>query len=80
MTIPSEVRRALGIGQPDRVFVVLDGKEVRIEHEAFSVDSILGSLPRRPGQPYLDSRAEVEEAMEEAAEELGPRGGHRDLH
>ncbi|MGH2548245.1 MAG: hypothetical protein ACRDHN_02590 [Thermomicrobiales bacterium] len=38
-----------------------------------SVASLFGSLPSRPGQPYLDSREEVTEAMEEAAEKLGPK-------
>lgn len=80
MTLPSEVRKALGIGAPGRIFILLDGKEARIEHEEFTVESIMGSLPRRPGQRYLDSREEVQYAMEEAAEALGPRGARRDLH
>jgi hypothetical protein len=74
------VRDALGIKAPDRIFIVLEGNEARIEHDAFTVDSLLGSLPPRSGQPYLDSRAEVTEAMEEAVEALGPRGDEHGLH
>jgi bifunctional DNA-binding transcriptional regulator/antitoxin component of YhaV-PrlF toxin-antitoxin module len=73
MTIPSEVRDALGIDTPDRIFIVLEGNQARIEHDALTVDTIMGSFPRRADQPYLGSREEVDEAMEEAAEALGPR-------
>ncbi|CAN5628242.1 hypothetical protein BH09CHL1_BH09CHL1_12840 [soil metagenome] len=74
MTLPSEARKLLGIETPDRLIVVLSGGHVSIEREEMSVASLFGSLPRRPGQPYLDSREEVTAAMEEAAEKLGPQG------
>lgn len=74
MTLPSEARKLLGVETPDRLVVVLSGGHVSIEREQMSVASLFGSLPRRPGQPYLDSREEVTAAMEEMAAEIARSG------
>src|SRR3712207_456519 len=66
VTVPAEVRRHLGVGTPAKVAFVIDGDEVRLKPVAFTLDTVFGSVPARPGTSP-DFEREIEEAKEEAA-------------
>ena len=66
VTIPSEVRKHLGVGTPDKVAFVIEGDSVRLKSVAFTLDTVFGSIPARPGTSP-DFEREIEEAKEEEA-------------
>ncbi len=66
VTIPSEVRTHLGVGAPDKVAFVIEGDGVRLKPVAFTLDTVFGSIPARPGTSP-DFEREIEEAKEEEA-------------
>lgn len=69
VTIPAEVRRALGIHPPDKVIFKIDGSEVRLVPAAFTLDTAFGSVRALPGaSPDLDDQ--IRQAKEERAEGL----------
>ena len=63
VTIPSAVRRCLGIGLPGNVTFEIDGDVVRIARERYTVDSLFGFLPSLP------DGMTIEEAIELAKDE-----------
>ncbi len=64
VTVPAEVRRHLGIGTPDKVVFVIEGEDVRLKPVAFTLDTVFGSIPARPGTS-ADFEQEIEEAKVE---------------
>ena len=66
VTIPSEVRKHLGVGTPDKIAFVIEGDSVRLKPVAFTLDTVFGSIPARTGTSP-DFEREIEEAKEEEA-------------
>ncbi len=66
VTVPAEVRRHLGVGTPDKVVFVIEGEDVRLKPVAFTLDTLFGSIPARPGMS-ADFELEIEEAKEDEA-------------
>lgn len=65
ITLPSEVRRRLGVGALDKVaFVFRDEGIVEIRTPQFDLESILGSIPALPGES-VDLDREIAAATEE---------------
>ncbi len=65
VTIPSEVRKHLGISHQDWViFVVTDEGRVEIRPARFTLDSVRGIVPARPGRESIDFDDQIEEAIE----------------
>ncbi|MDP9365982.1 MAG: AbrB/MazE/SpoVT family DNA-binding domain-containing protein [Chloroflexota bacterium] len=67
VTVPAEVRRRLGVDQ-GKVIFVLDDDEIRLRPARFTLDTVLGSLDPLPGTTTEDFEAQIEDAMEDAAE------------
>ena len=74
IVIPSRLRDLLGIEADSRIQFILDGGEVRmvvIPHSPYTLETVLGSVPGRPGMS-VDFDDEIEEAIEDAmAEKYG---------
>lgn len=67
VTIPSEVRKELGVGTRDKIAFVLDDGGVRIRPVKFpTLESVFGSVPHLGRPTTADLDAEIEDAMEEA--------------
>lgn len=73
ITIPVEIRRSLGIGEGDRVALVLDGDEVRLAPSAGVVARTAGIL--KTGAPPLSAEVLRETAERAVAEEVAARSG-----
>jgi AbrB family looped-hinge helix DNA binding protein len=70
-TIPSEVRRHLGVATPDQVaFVVDDDGRVELRPARFTLEAIRGIVPPLPGRETIDFEDQIEEAMEAEAERI----------
>ena len=66
ITIPSDIRRQLGVGPSDKVsFEVTDDGHVELRPVRFTLDSVLGSLPALPNES-IDLDREIAEAQEAA--------------
>lgn len=70
VTIPVEVRNRLGIARGQKVVFLIEGNEVRLKPERFTLESVFGSVPALPGQETDDFEDQIEEAMEEEAERI----------
>ena len=44
VTIPAEVRRALGVNPGDKVTFTIDGDEVRLKPSFFTLETVFGSV------------------------------------
>lgn len=65
VTIPADVRKHLGVGEPDKVaFVIEEDGSVQLRPAQFTLESVLGALPALPGES-IDLEREIEEATEE---------------
>jgi antitoxin PrlF len=67
VTIPSEVRKELGVGTRDKIAFVIENGDVRLRPIKYpTLESVFGSVPAlgRPTTDDLD--AEIEEAIEDA--------------
>ena len=70
VTIPAEIRRALGVGPRDRVAFVLDGNVVRLQRAESVTDRTAGALKGyfpRPPLSAEEERARFEEGVAEEA-------------
>jgi AbrB family looped-hinge helix DNA binding protein len=67
VTIPSEVRKELGVGTSDKIAFILDDGDVRIRPVKFpTLESVFGSVPSLGRPTTADLDAEIEGAIEEA--------------
>lgn len=66
VTIPIEVRRALGLEPNDKVEFVLEGDEARLRKRTSRVRDLAGSLPPLP--PGMSVDQAIAEAKEERAQ------------
>jgi antitoxin PrlF len=67
VTIPADIRRALGIKEGDKVAFVLEDKQVKLTKKGSVVEQTAGAL--RSDQPALTPREERKAAEEAIAEE-----------
>lgn len=75
VTIPVEIRRALGIKKGDRVAFVMEKDEVRLVRRGSVVERNFGIV--KSSQPPLTAKEEREVAEEAIAEEAVRRMGSR---
>lgn len=65
VTIPADVRRHLGVGEPDKVaFVIQEDGTVQLRPAQFTLESVLGGIKALPGES-IDLDREIEEATAE---------------
>lgn len=69
VTIPREVRERLGLATPDSVTFVLDDEGVRLQPTTRTLEGLYGAVPAHPGDSTSDFEAEIDEAMDELADE-----------
>ncbi len=70
VTIPVEIRRRLGIAPTDRVAFVVDREgKVEFRPAKYTLEDVRGIVPPLPGRQTADFDDQIEEAMEEMAEE-----------
>jgi AbrB family looped-hinge helix DNA binding protein len=69
VTLPSGVRKHLGIGVSDKVTFVVDDHGVHLKPARLTLMDLFGSVPGRPGDSP-DLVREIDEAMDERAAEI----------
>ncbi len=65
VTVPAEVRRRLGVGPHDKLSFVIDGTDVVVRPAAFTIETVLGSVPALRGDSDMDFKRIAEEAWED---------------
>lgn len=75
VTIPSEVRRLLGITPPQKVAFEIDGNDVRLVSAGPSLKEVFGAV--RPSSKPEDFERLTQEAWEEKAKRTVDRAGTR---
>ena len=72
VTIPAEVRRALGVKPRDKVAFTIEDGQVRLAAASFSLESVYGSVKpsRRPEDLDEVARTAKEAKAEQTAQEL----------
>lgn len=73
VTVPADVRRALGLHEGDRVSFFLKNGEVRLTKAESVTDRTAGSL-RNPGVPFRGLKAERDAFERGVAEEVAREG------
>jgi AbrB family looped-hinge helix DNA binding protein len=73
VTIPSEVRRHLGIGTPGRVAFVVEDGTVRLQPVSLTLQDLYGSVPALPGRETGDFDDLIDEAMQARADRVVER-------
>jgi AbrB family looped-hinge helix DNA binding protein len=68
VTLPSEVRRLLGVGPRDRVMFTIEGPRVTITPEPFTIDWLFGSI-----KPVAGAPTEIDEQIRLANEDQAER-------
>jgi len=68
ISIPAQIRKALGVGALDKVaFVISDDGTVELRQPTYTLESVLGSIKGIPGES-LDLDSEIEKAVSEEIE------------
>ena len=72
VTIPAEVRRALGVKHRDKVAFTIEDGEVRLAPASFTLESVYGSVkPSKKPEDFEEiSRAAKDEKAERTVREL----------
>lgn len=70
VTIPREVRRRLGVDTPDKVAFVLDDEGVHLKPVPLTLEGLFGSVPPLPDRETVDFEEVIDEAMQEAANQI----------
>lgn len=76
ITVPVDVRRELGVKAADRITFVVDEQGVHIRPTTRTVRDLFGRFHAPPNQS-LDLDREIEDAMEERADEIARRLGRQ---
>jgi antitoxin PrlF len=66
VTIPAEVRKALGLKKRDKVNFVIDGEQILLRRPRFTIETAYGSV--KPLNPPVDWREVEQAAKDEVAE------------
>lgn len=70
VTIPADVRKALGVAEGDRVSFVVDGNNVRLVNAAvFAMQLLQGELKGEAERTNLDSDDEINKLVKEIRSE-----------
>lgn len=70
VTIPADVRKALGVAEGDRVSFVVDGNNVRLVNAAvFAMQLLQGELKGEAERTNLDSDNEIDKLVKEIRSE-----------
>ena len=70
VTIPADVRKALGVAEGDRVSFVVDGNNVRLVNAAvFAMQLLQGELKGETERTNLDSDDEIDKLVKEIRSE-----------
>lgn len=70
VTIPADVRKALGVAEGDRVSFVVDGNNVRLVNAAvFALQLLQGELKGEAERTNLDSDDEIDKLVKEIRSE-----------
>jgi len=70
ITVPTEVRRRLGVGASDSIgFFFTKSRAIEVRKPRFDLESIIGPVPALPGAS-LDFEREIEEATAEEAQQV----------
>jgi AbrB family looped-hinge helix DNA binding protein len=78
VTIPAEIRKHLGIGAGAKVAFVVNGEgDVVVRPARYTLASVRGIVPALPGRETIDFDDQIEEAMEDLAEQIVARMGGR---
>ena len=70
VTVPAEVRRHLGLKPGDKLAFAIDGDQVRLQPARFTLESVFGSVEPLSGEGAEDFDRQIEEAMDERAEQI----------
>ena len=70
VTVPSAVRKVLGLKPRDRITFEVSGNQVTIRPAAPSLSSLAGSIPPFPGSTDRDIERYIEEANEDHADSV----------
>ena len=74
ITVPAELRKALGLRQGDKVVLSLHGKEARLTRAGSVVDRTAGIFRQSKPAPTAEQlRDDAERAISESAEERSGR-------
>ena len=63
VTLPSDVRKRLGVAPSDKVAFVIDDEGIRLRPVTRTVASLYGSVPALPGRETADFEDQIEEAL-----------------
>lgn len=77
VTIPSLVRRHLGVGTPDKIAFVIDDDGVHLMPVPLTLDDFYGSVPALPGRETVDFEDQITEAMDAEADRIVREMGSR---
>lgn len=71
VTIPSAIRRHLGVGTPDKIaFVLDDDGQVALRPARLTLQALRSVVPPIPGHSAADFEDQIEEALEEEAQRI----------
>lgn len=70
LTLPSAVRKRLGLHTGDQISIVIEGDRVELQRIHHTIDSVRGSIPVLPGVETGDFDNLIDEAMEKHATEF----------
>lgn len=77
VTIPSLVRRHLGVGTPDKIAFVIDDDGVHLMPAPLTLDDLYGSVPALAGRETIDFEDQIAEAMDAEADRIVREMGGR---
>jgi len=69
VSLPSRVRRELGLRSNDKVVFTIEDGQVRLEPVRFTAETLSGSIPAIPGTTTEDFERQIAAAMSDAADE-----------
>jgi len=76
ITLPSAVRKRLGLSKGDKVAFVIEGADVRLKPVPRTVSSLYGSVPPLRTNTADDFEKQIEEAVEDEAARIAAHLEH----
>ena len=69
VSLPSRVRRELGLRSNDKVVFTIEDGQLRLEPVRLTAETLFGSIPAIPGTTTEDFERQIAAAMSDAADE-----------